>query len=479
MKVLGSLLIFLNIIFANDLIDIYLDKKVYALGEDARLIIEIKNPDISIQDLDSIDEFRIEGRSKSSSIQIVNGKTSSSIKYIYTFKPSKDFVVEPIKYTLDGKEYLTKSLEAKVSKTKNYVNKDFSLELKTDKKEAYVGESLRVKLIYKIRKGLRTNGSEFKAPKAKNLWKKASFEETPKDNGAFSSQVINYIFTPQKVGIASLSPARLDIALIEDNLNFFSYKNIIKTAISNALELKIKPLPKDINLSGEFKIKTYLDKEKLDANKALNFKIDIFSNGNIEDIPKIDLKIKDAMIYAEKPKIKHNFDNGIYQGRYTINFAIIADRNFTIPAIKIKYFDLKDKKIKTLSTEEKKIEVIESIKSSIEKSKEEETKRTTKKEKKVEGSSYKELIIATILGVILGFTIPILLKLKGLKRKGFFKIDDKDLLNEALAFSKDEEIKEEIEKLNENVFNKGMNNINYKKIKTRLKELKNKGSKLP
>lgn len=66
------------------------------------------------------------------------------------------------------------------------------------------------------------------------------------------------------------------------------------------------------------------------------------------------------MIYPNNPEIKNYLNNGLYGGEFLQKFAIVGDRNFTIPSINFSYFDKDLNATKTISSQEIKIEVLNS-----------------------------------------------------------------------------------------------------------------------
>ncbi|MCJ7766106.1 MAG: hypothetical protein MUP09_09240, partial [Thiovulaceae bacterium] len=75
------------------------------------------------------------------------------------------------------------------------------------------------------------------------------------------------------------------------------------------------------------------------ANKPVNLTISIDGVGNIDDIKKYSLDIDGAVIYANAPEIKGRVAGEDYLGSFEQKIVIIADRNYTIPPLTLRYFD--------------------------------------------------------------------------------------------------------------------------------------------
>jgi hypothetical protein len=128
--------------------------------------------------------------------------------------------------------------------------------------------------------------------------------------------------------------------------------------VSNSLQIVVKPLPQDLDLVGDFNLSVNVDKRKTKPNEPVNVTIAIEGEGNIESFEGVKLNISNATVYEDKPKKEVVVRDGKIFSKFVQHFSIIADRDFTIPAIDIDYFSLKEKKIKRLHNDPVKIHVI-------------------------------------------------------------------------------------------------------------------------
>lgn len=166
-------------------------------------------------------------------------------------------------------------------------------------------------------------------------------------------QRIHYQIFPQKSGTFTIPPLEILIGKTDERQrrSFFGRSLNWKKVYSNELKLNVKPLPNGLELYGDYKIKATVDKREIQANKPINLTIDIAGAGNIDDVKKFDLAIDEAIIYSDEPKTTSQLINKVYQGRFSQKIAIIADRDFTIPALKLNYFDKATQKVKTITTQ--------------------------------------------------------------------------------------------------------------------------------
>ena len=134
---------------------------------------------------------------------------------------------------------------------------------------------------------------------------------------------------------------------------------------SNSLNITVKEMPgkkpKNFNgLVGDFKLTNSISKSNIKVNEAIDIKIKISGNGNLNlfDDPVLDLPNDFDQFDPEiKRNIKTSF-NGT-SGNISFSFAIVPTfyGDFEIPPYSFSYFDLNEQKYKTLTTGAFKIHV--------------------------------------------------------------------------------------------------------------------------
>jgi hypothetical protein len=100
---------------------------------------------------------------------------------------------------------------------------------------------------------------------------------------------------------------------------------------------------------GDFKIKLKVDRIQSNAGEAINGTIKITGNGNLEDLEDFKLKIKNVTIYNDAANIEN--------GDFIQKFAIIGQRDFTIPSFKLDFLDKNTQAPKTITTSPIKIKI--------------------------------------------------------------------------------------------------------------------------
>lgn len=385
-------------------VNLYLNEKVI-LGEPLVFTIEISGEKVKFPDLSLIDGNVVQEISSSISTNIINGTVSKVIKKSYSLISTKDFIFPSLEFEIDGEKFKTKEkniVVEKVSKTKSDI---FDLSINVDKNEFYVGENFILKILFKHKKDAKIVGLSLNKPTFDGFWYKQIDDTKKYEENDFNIIELKFLLTPLKDGILTINPILLQAQIIDES--FKSYFSTTKdiNIYSNELNLKIKKLPQDIKLVGDFEIESTIDKEKIKAGEAVSYKLKITGNGNFDDILDIKLPLSDVTIYENKPEIKTYISNDKYEGTYEKVFSIVSNKSFIIPSITFEYFDKNEEKVvtKTTKTYEIKVEEKEVKESFLEKAdKNVETKEVVKI---VEKSSLEDKILYFVLGIVFSLLI--------------------------------------------------------------------------
>lgn len=349
LKILGSIIFFTTFIFANVVLEA---PNEFVKGDSVVFSIKASGSNIEFPTIDNIDGFDVQKNGSTNNITIINGKRSENRVQSYIFFPNKTVTIPSLKVKIDGKNELTKPHQIKLSKVQKTTSKLFDLKLKVNKNKVYVAEDIKLTLIFKYSTKANIIDIGFTDPVFENFWSKQYGKPVKYSQNGFVVQELTYLLFPQKEGLLKIDPVKIDIVL-QDPRDPFSFlgqgKN--KRIYSNSIDIDVKPLPNNVKLIGDFKIKTKVNKTTIDSGEAVSYSINIEGRGNIDDLDEIKLDIPDVTIYENKAKKTYDVNSsGKYGGTYTKSFSIVAQNNFTIPAISIKFFDKKTKKIKTINS---------------------------------------------------------------------------------------------------------------------------------
>jgi len=319
--------------------------------------------------------------SSSSQTTIINGKFEHVKEYSSTFilspKQHGELVIESIQATYDDETYKTKPITITVSKgktnkvvpstspsTSNQNNSKFFARLITPKKQLYLGENILLEYkIYASTYHIRNlEITDYELPMSNDIW--TELLEPKNNQWKEQIEVINgvqyrvftlkkEIISPQKTGEITITPFGVKTLVNRDFFNRGQQKKLK----SNALNLKVKPLPPNPppSFNGQvgrnYKLKVDIKNTELNVDDPLDINIEISGNGNLKqlELPNLNLP-QDLEKYPEeiKSNIKVNI-NGI-SGKKKLHQLVIPrfHGSYDIPSVSFTYFDLNKKKYKTL-----------------------------------------------------------------------------------------------------------------------------------
>ncbi len=355
MKTLGKFLIFfltLPLLHAAG-VTAKVDRSNITLGERVVLNLHVEGENIEEPTIGKICNTDVLSTSRSTNMQIINGSYSKAQVLSYSFMPSESCTIDPIAVKIDGKYYSTDKVEITVGAMTIDKNAPFILEMEAEKPSVHVGEPFKVTITLKQRHNAEAVDSKFLQPQMKNFWVKEQQQSKRFEQGDYSVTKVVYIMAAQKAGMQHIGHAQLQVAQRSHSRDAWGQwfpQLQWRSYFSNELDLEVKDLPQGVNLVGDFKISLDVENTEIDAGEALNATLKISGSGNFEDITSLKPHIENVSIYEEDPATKSYLENGAYKGTWSQKMALVADSDYTIPAISLSYYDPKEARVKTVKT---------------------------------------------------------------------------------------------------------------------------------
>ncbi len=317
--------------------------------------------DITMPEIMNVDGNIVNNSGTSRHTTIINGSRSYQFVNAYAMVGTKDIHIPSFEIMIDNKIEKTKSKVIKMLKVKKTKSDLYNLSISVDKKDVYVGEAIEFILKFKYKKDLEIVSLDYTKPKFENFWVK---ELKPKDSQnnytEYVEQEIKYLLFPQNAGKIEIEPLKIAITTLRSKYGGGFYLTAPTATIpvySNKLELNVKPLPRGINLIGDFTIKSTIDKTTIDAGDAISYKLYIEGRGNIDDLDEVVMNIPNTTIYDNPSKKEYNIKGNVYGGKYSKIYSVVGKEDFTIPSIEVQYFDKKTATVKTIKTQKYDIKV--------------------------------------------------------------------------------------------------------------------------
>lgn len=378
--------------FGQNTIQSFVSSSEVGLGEIFNFEIVVTSMDCPVTTPDFGDLTIVAGPSsqQSSSTVIVNGvrQQTTEIKWIYQLRGPKtgSYTIPGIVMTCDGEKTSSDPIEIEVKEgiTKP-VDRNFYMELRSNKSTVYEGEPFIVTLKYYSRnrpesfEGLDLGNAVGVNREDLNPDRQTFQTNREQINGVlyYTIELREEICFPSRSGTVRLDPYYAVLGFQNGNI----FNRFSKETYSNTLEILVKELPlgttNDFNgLVGDFSATSEINKKTVNIGEAVDIKVTISGTGNFDALGEVKLKIPDQF-NAYEPTIEAHTTvsrNGI-TGDVTYNFALIPNRTGTyeIPPYSFSYFNLSKKKMERVSTTGFKLKVenqngiiIDPIKQSIE-----------------------------------------------------------------------------------------------------------------
>lgn len=378
-----------------------------AVGDQIRLSYTVttqKVKDFRAPSIKGFDVLMGPSRSQQSSVQIINGRTTStsSITFTYILLATAEgtFTIPGATIVADGNQLISNSVKISVlpadqggaqqqggagaggsasrSSSSGTAISATDLFITATAAKTKVYEQEAFLLTYKIYTLVDLRGFDnVKLPDFKGFH---SQEVELPDNRRWSLEHYKgrnyrttvyrqFVLFPQQSGKLTIEPARFDASVakathVDDPFEAFfnggtNYVEVKKSLLTPKLNIEVKPLPagKPAGFSGgvgEFAIKSAISTTGLKTNDAVTLKLVISGVGNLKLLSTPEVKFpEDFEIYDPKVDNQSKLTTQGLSGTKTIEYLAIPRTagTYKIPAVSFSYFDVKSQSYQTLTTE--------------------------------------------------------------------------------------------------------------------------------
>ncbi|MDD3592334.1 MAG: BatD family protein [Sulfurovum sp.] len=327
-------------------------------GNIAELHIRAEGDEVEFPQISEIEGATVVGTSmqNSQNMSYLNGeiKINKITTKVIGFIPKNDLTIPSYAVMIDGKTYQTEPISIKVVASKApqlKADARYSFELKSEKTEVMAGESFVVNLYLSISDRIEgAKLSDFADPQMQDFYSKKLGE--PKQYRQNGNIVVEkqYLLTAKHEGNFTIGAATAKLGEADlGRRDFFGrYATEWYDISSNTLMVKVKPQPRKSDLIGEFTLNATVDATKVEVNKPANLMIRIEGKGNLEDFEFPPYVIDGVTIFSDDAKVESRVENGEIYSSYTKSFAMISDRDFTIPAKSFTVYNPKTSQLEKL-----------------------------------------------------------------------------------------------------------------------------------
>ena len=129
----------------------------------------------------------------------------------------------------------------------------------------------------------------------------------------------------------------------------------IRVIRQNGIKINVKDISAD--LVGVFNLSEQSDEEEKRAFEPYHLSIEVKGIGDFQTLKPINFKIDGVKIFSEKPIKQLSLTKDGYSGMWKQKFAFVSQRDFIVPKVEIKYFDVNEHRIKTLKVGAKDVKI--------------------------------------------------------------------------------------------------------------------------
>ena len=339
-----------------------------------------RNADPALPDLSAFAAYL--GSGTSTSMQIVNGRMSTTVTIQYRFQATREgtFAIGPVTVPVDGRDLRTDPLTIEVSSAPaagagggrtadgGIAPDDLFVTATLSAAQVYVNQPVVVE--YRIFTRVDVEGySVVRQPGTAGFWveelatPQARTEQVVRDGVQYASSVIRRaVLFPTGGGSKRLDPLVLEAQVrvqrsrrrdpfgdpfggfFGDSL--FGRRTPVSVA-SNALDLDVRPVPPGAPASfsgfvGSLAVSASVDRTAADTNDALTLRLDINGTGNIRTLPEPSLNLP-AAFEVYPPEMREEVEptaDGV-RGSRVYEYVIVPREpgRMTIPPVELAYFD--------------------------------------------------------------------------------------------------------------------------------------------
>ena len=319
------------------------------------------------------------GSGTSTSMQIVDGRTSLSLTFQHRFQATAEgtFEIGPVTVRAGGRDLRTEPLTIRITDGPAPTSRagppradgtvapeDLFITATASKPRVYVNEPVIVE--YRIFTRVDVDGYNItQQPGTTGFWveeledPQARVEQVVRDGLQYTSAVVRRVaLFPTGAGTKTLAPLTLETqvrvqrrsrSLFGDPFGGLFGSRVPVVVGSNPVEIEVLPLPEAgrpdafTGLVGRLEVSASIDRTDAETNDALTYRLEVSGTGNIRTLPEPELGFpSDVEVYP--PDVSERVDpteDGV-RGSKIFEYVIVprAPGQVTIPAVKLAYFDV-------------------------------------------------------------------------------------------------------------------------------------------
>ena len=226
----------------------------------------------------------------------------------------------------------------------------YTFEASIDKRKVMLGEELNLTLVFTYENVKRDEIEEYEIEELHfdNINSTLITDEEYQENNSTWRVKQIYRLMPKQIGKLLIPSVNLYIESIPAAYQKVYNRNKYLEKVnleSKEIKLEVLSLPDEVTISGDYKLIATVDRKEVKLGQPIKFSVLLEGRGNLENLDFFKLKIPHTTIYSEPLTGESK------------NFTIVSDRNYTIPPLMLRYYNVKSHSIELIDTPRFEIEV--------------------------------------------------------------------------------------------------------------------------
>lgn len=152
----------------------------------------------------------------------------------------------------------------------------------------------------------------------------------------FASKVGDLTLNLEPIMLFTSQSAIDNVIIGRDNVNDLE----VQKAKAKIAPLQITVKPTGSKLTGTLRVEVENDLKDVSAYEPAHLEIKIIGEGNLQALKPIVFEIEGVQVFSDDPETSFTLSPVGYSGEWVQRFAFVGKKNFTIPSLEIKYFDV-------------------------------------------------------------------------------------------------------------------------------------------
>jgi hypothetical protein len=236
-------------------------------------------------------------------------------------------------------------------------------ELEISKSELVVGEATLLSYTCYFDSEAYGTSIHMNTPASNDDYRIEHYKEREKIINDQRQNLFQYVIFPKRSGVIDVvlsaqmrktTRQQVENAVIgRDNVENYQFEK--QEDILPLTRLHVKPT--SAKLVGDFSLHVSIDKDELSSFEPLHVSISFEGVGNLDQYQPVAFDVKGADVFREEPEQKYRLTPEGFKGTVTQKFALLSDRNFTLPSFALEVYNPKLGKTERLSFERKTLHV--------------------------------------------------------------------------------------------------------------------------